>query len=136
ANPAETSERLIAAAAQTGIEICIIPVFYQTGGFGKDALPEQRRFVFKDTDEYLKLVDGVSEACKQYPGAHLGLGIHSLRAAKKDAVKTILADHSSRPLHIHVSEQRREVEECQRFYGKRPIAWLAEQGLLSKRLSL
>ena len=35
-----------------------------------------------------------------------------------------------RPLHVHVSETRREHEECVARHGKTPIAYLADTGLL------
>ena len=35
-----------------------------------------------------------------------------------------------RPLHVHVSETRREHEECIARHGKTPIAYLAETGIL------
>lgn len=35
-----------------------------------------------------------------------------------------------RPLHVHVSETRREHEECMARHGKTPVAYLADTGLL------
>ena len=35
-----------------------------------------------------------------------------------------------RPLHVHVSETRKEHEECLKRHGKTPIAYLADTGLL------
>ena len=41
------------------------------------------------------------------------------------------ADHElKRPLHVHVSETRKEHEECVARHGKTPIAYLADTGIL------
>lgn len=37
------------------------------------------------------------------------------------------------PLHIHVSETRKEVDECQQQHGMRPVEYLDSLGLLSSR---
>ena len=37
-----------------------------------------------------------------------------------------------RPLHVHVSETRKEHEECLKRHGKTPIAYLADTGLLDE----
>src|SRR6266404_1607809 len=39
-----------------------------------------------------------------------------------------LAGHFTGPIHIHVAEQAREVEQCIGALGARPIEWLARQG--------
>jgi formimidoylglutamate deiminase len=40
------------------------------------------------------------------------------------------------PFHIHVAEQIREVEDCLRFSGKRPVEWLLENIGLNERFHL
>ena len=42
---AEMGSRLISAAQQAGINITLIPIFYQKGGFGKDPVDGQKRFI-------------------------------------------------------------------------------------------
>ena len=37
------------------------------------------------------------------------------------------------PIHMHVAEQPREIEECLRETGRRPVEHLAERGVLSRR---
>jgi formimidoylglutamate deiminase len=39
------------------------------------------------------------------------------------------------PLHMHISEQRAEIEACQREYGTTPVRLLARDGLLSDRFT-
>ena len=53
ADPAELARRIAAAAAETGIGLTLLPVFYSQGGFGGAPPVEgQRRFV-SDVDSYL-----------------------------------------------------------------------------------
>ncbi len=39
-------------------------------------------------------------------------------------------------LHIHVAETRDELEEISKNYGKRPIAYLVDQGVFSRPVLL
>ncbi len=127
ANPAEMGERLIAAAAAVGIGITLIPVFYQQGGFGLPPLPEQKRFICPTPDVYFRLLEDTQRAVKHYDGALLGFGIHSLRAAEPSAIKEIMHHVSTAlPLHMHAAEQKKEVEDCLKFTGKRPVEWILE----------
>jgi len=56
ANPAEMSERIVAAARTVGIGLTMLPVLYASGGIGQPPLHEQRRFLL-DLDGYLSLVE-------------------------------------------------------------------------------
>ena len=67
-----------------------------------------------------------------------GLVVHSLRAAAPEAIHTLhrAAANFNGPIHIHVAEQTAEVDDCQQATGARPMAWLAQQGLLDARWQL
>lgn len=126
-NPAELSERLLAAAAATGMRLTLVPVFYQNSNFDKPANADQQRFIFKSVDEYLKLIAACKTAGKNYPTARFGVGVHSLRAASQADAKQLLnmRDHNG-PVHIHAAEQEKEVAQCKAAWGKRPIEWILE----------
>ncbi len=62
-NIAELGERMVAAAKNAGIKITLIPIFYQKGGFGENAGTEQRRFISKDIESYLRLFEANKKAC-------------------------------------------------------------------------
>ncbi len=123
-NMNEMGERLLKAANVAGIELCLIPVFYKYSHFDTAALPEQNRFVLTDVDQYLKLQDIAS---KQALSLHqsCGSGVHSIRAAKIDEIKQIFTE-SLGPTHIHISEQVKEVEDCQTRWGQTPIEFLTK----------
>ena len=57
----------------------------------------------------------------------LGCGVHSLRAARPLDLQSIVAGREgSEPFHMHIAEQPREVEDCEQYLGKRPVAWLLD----------
>ncbi|BDB25296.1 formimidoylglutamate deiminase [Cupriavidus sp. P-10] len=127
ADAAEMSLRLLRAAQRTGIGMTLLPVLYQTAGFGgKPPLAEQRRFLH-DTDAMLRLLERLSPVCAQ-AGARLGLAPHSLRAVPEHsllhALSGLKAIDAQAPVHIHIAEQQREVDDCIAWSGTRPVTWL------------
>jgi formiminoglutamate deiminase len=57
-------------------------------------------------------------------GAKLGIAPHSLRAATPDELNAVLPLAGNGPVHIHVAEQIKEVEDCIAWSGARPVEWL------------
>lgn len=135
ANLAEMGERLVSAAQKTGINITLIPIFYQKGGFlNKTPEPNQKRFVSKTIEDYRKLYEATEKVCKNYENANVGIGIHSLRAVKTEAIKEVAANFPKDvPFHIHISEQLKEVQDCVEFLGTRPVKWMLDNVELSDR---
>lgn len=131
-NLAELGARLIAAAQKAGIKITLIPIYYKNGGFGKEASPQQRRFLSEDFSAYMKLYDASREACKHYVGAGIAYGLHSMRAVSPTDIKMISQmAQSDVPIHMHIAEQKQEIKESIRFLGLRPVEWLTEHINLS-----
>jgi formimidoylglutamate deiminase len=127
ADDALLSRVIVDAAARTGIGLTLLPVLYQQGGFGGAAPTQsQRRFV-RSTDALLRLVETMRAPCAAIDG-RVGLALHSLRAVTPAAMHDALAGldvlDPAAPRHIHVAEQRREVEDCQAWSGERPLEWL------------
>jgi formimidoylglutamate deiminase len=136
-NLAEMGERMVAAAKSAGIKITLVPVFYQKGNFGQDPQPRQRRFISKTADEYFKLFEASKEVIKNIDEASLGISVHSLRAVDlNDVKKTFELAPTDLPFHIHVSEQKKEVNDCLAFSGKQPMQWLLENLPVSERFHL
>lgn len=124
ANPAELAERIAAAAQQTGINLTLLPVFYAQGGFGGQPVAAQQRRFYNDLDSYLALHSASAQALKALPRAVLGTAPHSLRAVTPDQLSGLLSARSGGPIHIHIAEQVKEVEDCLAWSGQRPVAWL------------
>src|SRR3990167_1674678 len=124
-DPAAMSQAIIAAARETGIRLTLLPVLYMTGGFdGRELSDRQRRFGH-DVDAYLSLLDTL--VAQEDPMLRVGVALHSLRAVPADAMRDVLAAPqvgALRPIHIHISEQTAEVEECIASRGARPVEWL------------
>lgn len=125
----EMAQAVIEAARAAGIHLVLLPVLYQHGGFGQAPRPEQARFVHAGLDEYCRLLEQLRDVKR-------GIAPHSLRAVEAkslpqllDAVRRILGERF--PVHIHISEQRREVEECVTAYGCTPIELLARSVTLN-----
>ncbi|QUD88772.1 formimidoylglutamate deiminase [Phenylobacterium montanum] len=127
ADPAELSARIAAAASATGIGLTLLPVFYAHSGFG-GAPPShgQRRFI-NDPDRFAKLAQAAKAACAGLPDAVVGVAPHSLRAVTPDELALVSQVFRDAPMHIHIAEQVREVEDCLAWSGRRPVAWLLDE---------
>ena len=140
ADPGETSHRLIAAAAEAGIAILHLPVLYAHGGFGaKPPAEGQARFVM-GADEYEALLRALHERYWRAPDVVIGCAFHSLRAVDPPLMRATLAAleriDAAAPIHIHVAEQRAEVEECLAWSGARPVQWLLDNAAIDRRWCL
>lgn len=134
---AEMGERMVAAAKIAGIKITLIPVFYQRANFGIDFNPRQRRFISKTTDEYFKLLDASKVITEQHKHASLAFSVHSLRAVDlKEVIATFNQGPKELPFHLHVSEQKKEVNDCLAHCNKRPMQWLLENLPVNERFHL
>lgn len=126
ANIAEMSTAIVAAAQDVGIGLTLLPVLYSHAGFG--ATPpqtSQRRFIL-DVDGYLRLIEEAERAARVLPDAVVGFAPHSLRAVSPEQLGQLLPSAGARPIHIHIAEQVREVEDCVRWSGQRPVEWLLD----------
>jgi formimidoylglutamate deiminase len=139
ADDAALSMCLLRAAAHAGIGLTLLPVLYQTSGFGGTSPSEgQRRFI-RSTDNMLALLQKLKPLCEAQ-GARLGLAPHSLRAVPPDSLREALAGlhamDSSAPVHIHIAEQTAEVDACLAWSGQRPVQWLLEHASVDERWCL
>ena len=136
-DPLTLTWALADAAEDSGIGLTVLPVLYERAGFeGAPLLPEQRRFRL-DADAAWNACVRIRTAGRTNIDA--GLAIHSLRSAAPASIARLrdLAAGFDGPIHIHVAEQTREVEQCLALTGLRPVEWLAKQpGLLDPRWQL
>ncbi len=135
ARPAETAERVIAAARATGIGITMLPVLYSYSNFGEKPLNEGQKRFRTDADDILRLV---GELERQRDGqTEVGVAPHSLRAASTEQIAELVAAlPPARPLHLHIAEQRKEVDDCVAWSGRRPVQWLYERLPVDQRWCL
>jgi formiminoglutamate deiminase len=126
ADIAEHSARIAAAAGATGIGLTLLPVFYAHSQFGGQAPGEgQRRFI-NDIGSFGRLLEGAKKAVQTLNHAKVGIAPHSLRAATIEEIRALQALDFDGPIHIHIAEQVKEVEDSIAFSGKRPVESLLE----------
>ena len=139
ADDAALSMCLLRAAARAGMGLTLLPVLYQTSGFGGTSPSAgQRRFI-RSTDNMLALLQKLKPLCESQ-GARLGLAPHSLRAVPPDSLREALAGlyalDVTAPVHIHIAEQTAEVDACQAWSGQRPVQWLLDHAPVDARWCL
>lgn len=139
ADDATLAHCLLRAAHTAGIGLTLLPVLYQTSGFGATPpLDGQRRFI-RSTDNMLALLARLKPLCDAQ-GARLGLAPHSLRAVPPDSLRAVLAGldaiDPTAPVHIHIAEQTAEVDACLDWSGQRPVQWLLDHADVTARWCL
>jgi formiminoglutamate deiminase len=129
------SEAVVSAALGEGLRVSLLRVAYHRAGPGREREEGQRRFCDDRVDDVLRDVETLRAKYKYAPDVRIGIAPHSVRAVPPEWIKE-LAAHAAReslPLHMHVAEQPREIEECVAETGKRPVELLADLGVLSSR---
>lgn len=130
ANPAEHAECLIAAAEEAGIGLTLLPVLYQHSGFNaRPPTAEQARFI-SSPEWIIDLLQRLQRSHPQHAGLRYGVAPHSLRAVSPAALGALLAEldrlATHAPIHIHIAEQVKEVDDCIVSLGARPVEWLLD----------
>jgi formimidoylglutamate deiminase len=130
ADPAAMSEAVLSAAAETGIAITLLPALFQSSGFGGAAPTDGQRRFLHTAEGLLALIAEVRRRHAGEREVRVGLAHHSLRAVPPDAIAAASAGlralDPTAPIHIHVAEQTREVEQCLAWSGARPVQWLLD----------
>ena len=127
---------LLDAAQHSGIRLTYVPILYERGGFEDEPLSaEQQRFQL-ELSEFLAHY----RACRELAGARatVGLGAHSLRAVRAESLAELaqVANADQVPLHIHIAEQQREVEQSLAVNHRRPVRFLLENFAVDERWCL
>ncbi len=141
ADRAEMSGRIAAAAGRAGIGLTLLPVLYTRGGYGKvEPNTGQRRYLL-DPDAFLGLIETLEARHAGDPQVRIGIAPHSIRQVSAEALAACLdgftsldaADGPTAPIHIHVAEQVRDVEESVNHSGARPVEWLLDNAPIDER---
>ncbi len=121
-------ELVVQAARDAGIRLVLIETCYQSGGIGEPLGSGQRRFRTRETKAFWGEVDRLAGKL-QTSTQSLGVAAHSIRAVPIDEIVSIHDEAARRdmPFHVHVEEQRREIEQCLSAYGRTPMALLLER---------
>jgi 5-methylthioadenosine/S-adenosylhomocysteine deaminase len=108
------------AVEEMGIRAVLASVFIDFSDAAKAA--EQRnltRDLFAESKQYSDRIG-------------FALGPHAIYTVSKESLKWVkaFAEENDLLIHIHLSETRKEVEDCLSLYGLRPVQWLEKIGLL------
>ena len=131
----ELADAVVRAARDVGLRICLIRTAYLRAGYDQAPVPAQDRFIDPSIDEVLNDLDALQSRYEGDPCVAVAAAAHSVRAVPLLQIQT-LAAYSERhglPFHMHVSEQRSELEECRAEYGTTPVALISAEGILSSR---
>jgi formimidoylglutamate deiminase len=135
-DPCTLAWALADAAAEAGCGLTILPTLYERAGFAAPALrADQRRFA--STPASVLSMQRRIRAARR-PRVDAGIAIHSLRAAAPASIEDLLksVEGDPMPIHVHVAEQQREVDECLAATGMRPVEWLCRTHRLDPRWQL
>lgn len=117
---------ILAAAGQSGIRLTYVPVLYERAGFDQPQLAGQQVLFAGKPETFIEHIETVAASVTGM--VNVGIGAHSLRAVTPASLSRLAALASDRgiPMHLHIAEQRREVDQCLASYGRRPVRWLLE----------
>nr|WP_244409080.1 formimidoylglutamate deiminase [Stackebrandtia nassauensis] len=130
-DPAAMPQALAQAARETGMFLVYLDTCYlQSDVSGTPLSGPQRRFGDAGIEAWLERVEAVKLA-RPGPDA-LGVAIHSVRGCPPEAMRAVArwAREHDAPLHIHLSEQVKENEDCVAVHGLTPAGLCAETGVL------
>lgn len=123
-DPNALAKAVAEAAEDAGIRLLLLPVAY-----GRSGIP---RFRDASVGGFLERAEELKVWAKGRPLIEVGLAAHSVRAVPRDWLERLgeYARTWQLPLHVHVDEQPREIEECEQEHGMRPVELLAKAGVL------
>ena len=119
---------VLEAASEVGIRIVLLQAYYAAGGIGRALEPGQQRFATLDLREYWQQMERLARRLDPATQS-LGVVAHSVRAASLAEIKALHAEAARRglPFHMHVEEQRREIEDTVAAYGRTPMRLLCDE---------
>ncbi|MCG3757348.1 formimidoylglutamate deiminase [Amycolatopsis sp. Poz14] len=132
ASPNAMGDALRQAARDAGIRMTLLDTCYLAGGIGVRPDEVQQRFSDGSAEKWAERV----ALLKEDDLFRVGGAIHSVRAVPEyELPKVDSAVPKDRPLHIHLSEQRAENEQCEAAYRWTPTGLLWDYGVLGERLT-
>lgn len=120
---------LMYAAASVGVRITLLDTCYLTGGIDQPLQGSQLRFGDGSAEDWVGRIEGLTPA----ENSRVGAAIHSVRAVPLPDAELVAAAAKQYdwPLHMHLSEQRVENEQCVQVHGRTPARVLSDVGALT-----
>jgi formimidoylglutamate deiminase len=125
-DPLAMSESLLEAACQSGIHLLLLPSLYQHGGIGEKPLAFGQEKFYLPTSDYLNLFSRLKTSVQNERNLELGIAPHSLRAVSPQTLQELSQAVTDVPIHIHASEQMKEVAASLEYFKARPVEYLLD----------
>jgi formiminoglutamate deiminase len=137
ADPNAMGHALIEAAADAGPRLTLLDTCYLSSAPDGTALQAgpQQRFGDGSGAAWADRVETLRDQTRSRSGVLVAAALHSVRGVPVDQMPDVVewASAHSAPLHVHSSEQRAEIEQCQAVHGRTPTAVLRDAGALGPR---
>lgn len=135
-DPNEMGKALIAAAKDAGIRIALLDTCYLAAGIGRPPEGVQVRYSDGDAQAWAERVDELRvEQLHGDDTTVIGAAVHSVRAVPRDQIPVVAQWAGGRPLHVHLSEQVAENQQCLAAHGRTPTELLDEAGAIGPMTS-
>lgn len=133
-DPNLLARQIIGAAESVGIRLTLLMCAYARAGYNKPPNLGQARFLTATPELFLQRFEELGAAIVQEETpVRLALAPHSIRALPFEYIRELVrygAAHKL-PVHMHLSEQPGELDQCRAEHGTTPVALLAQHDLLS-----
>jgi formiminoglutamate deiminase len=134
--PNAMGQAVIDGAAGAGVRLTLLDACYLSSGpDGSPLAGPQQRFGDDTGDRWAQRVEALRQQVGTHPSVLVGAALHSVRGVPVEHMPAVVdwaATHRV-PLHVHSSEQTREVEMCLALHGRTPTAVLRDAGALGPR---
>jgi formiminoglutamate deiminase len=133
AEPNAMGLAVIDGAADAGIRLTLLDTCYLSAGpDGAPLAGPQQRFGDFSGDRWAERVEALRLQVGAQESVLIGAALHSVRGVPVDQMPAVVewAGVHAVPLHVHSSEQTREVEQCLAVHGRTPTAVLRDVGAL------
>ena len=136
ADPNAMGQAVIDGAAGAGVRLTLLDTCYLSSGpDGAPLAGPQERFGDGTGDRWAERVEELRQQLGTQRSVQVGAALHSVRGVPVDQMPDVVewASVHGVPLHVHSSEQTREVEQCLAVHGRTPTGVLRDVGALGPR---
>ena len=136
AEPNAMGRALIDGAGAAGIRLTLLDTCYLSSGpDGEPLAGPQLRFGDGTGDRWAQRVEALRQQVGTDAPVLVGAALHSVRGVPVADMPAVVewAAVQHVPLHVHSSEQTREVDQCLAVHGRTPTAVLRDVGALGPR---
>jgi len=127
---------VLQAAREAGIRLVFLSTLYQSSAIGKPVEGAQKRFASPNLHAFWEQVDAVAAQLDPQTQT-IGVAPHSVRAVALDDIIQVAHEAAKRhmPIHMHVEEVVREIDDCRAATGKTPMRLLLDAGVVGPRFT-